>query len=190
MPLSRLTPRRVDGEAAPVVVQREGAGPDRLDPARGPGEAAERIEMQALDPTAGIAGAMPGERRDQGVGIRQARELEQVAGLPRQHAHRVADPAQPGVAEQALEGGRAGHADMDRQIAALGADHALPGEQRLGLEHELGDQPHLGRGPPGVVDLLVERDRGAGRAQLPLSFRMPGQADHADAVSLEQAGLE
>ena len=39
---------------------------------------------------------------------------------------------------------------MNRQIAALAADHALPGEQRLGLEHELGDQPHPGRGLPGV----------------------------------------
>ena len=71
----------VDGEAEAVVVQREGAGPDRLDPARGPGQTAERVEVQPLEPAAGIVAAMARERRDQRIREGQARELEQVAGL-------------------------------------------------------------------------------------------------------------
>ena len=77
---------------------------------------------------------------------------------------------------------------MNRQIAALGADHALPSEQRLGLEHELSDQARAGGGPPGVGELLLERHRAAGAAHAGL--RVPGEPDGADAARLEHSGLE
>ena len=141
-----LNGRPVDREAAAVVVQRERAPADRLDPARGPSEAAERIEVQPLDGALRILGALPGEPRDQSIGVAQAGELEQVARLARQHAHRVAHPHSR-VIQEAPECGRARYADVNRQIAALGADHVLPSEQRLGLEHELSDQARAGGGP-------------------------------------------
>jgi hypothetical protein len=56
-------------------VQREGARPDRLDPARGPRQSAERIEVQPLDAAPRIQRALPGERGDQAIGVGQACEL-------------------------------------------------------------------------------------------------------------------
>ena len=138
----------------------------------------------------GSSGALPGERGDQAIGVGQARELQQLASLARQHAHRVAHPAQARVVQEAPDGGRAGHADVDRQMAAFGADHALPREQRLGLEHELSDQAGAGGGPPGIGELLLQRHRGCGRSQLALAFGVPCEADGADAARLEQAALE
>ena len=67
---------------------------------------------------------------------------------------------------------------------------ALPGDQGRRLEQELGDQADLGVGLPGIGELLLERGRGAGRAELALAFGMAGQADDPDAVALEQAGVE
>jgi hypothetical protein len=120
--------------------------------------------MQPLDAALRILSAVPGKGRDQAIGIRQARELQQIARLARQHAHRVAYPAEPRVVQQASDGGRAGYADVNRQTAAVGADHALPGEQRLGLERELRDQARSGGGPSGVGELLLERHRSCGRS--------------------------
>src|ERR1700754_2388656 len=84
----------IDREAQAVVVQTEVARAYPLEPARRAGEAAERVEVQSLDPGRGIGGAVSGEGHNQRIGVGQSGEPQQIAALAGQNAHRVADAAQ------------------------------------------------------------------------------------------------
>ena len=96
--------------------------------------------------------------------------------------HRRADAAGPGVVDQGLEGGKAGHADVDRQLVARLAQGLVPGDDRRGLEAELGGDVDLGVAALGKAVLPGDRLGQRGLRDIRAALGMAGDADAGDAV--------
>ena len=147
--VSTSVPSRSKRSAAARVVmpgRGGGRGARRAGVVGGGGDAAEREEVDAGDGAVGVRGLVGGEVGEDGVGGEGEHELGEVGGAALQHADRGADAAGHGVLEQRLQLGGAGDADVEREVDAGLGEAVGPGDDRGGLEDELGDDGHLGVG--------------------------------------------
>ena len=105
-------------------------------------ERAEREEVHGPQQAVGVGGHGGREAEQGGVGMvdGRGRELEHAAGLLPEHLQRRAHAAPQAEPQQAGGRGEAGQPDVHGHVDAHGPDPALPGDDRLGCERELGDE--------------------------------------------------
>ena len=94
--------------------------------------------MEMPDQAIPVSGHALGKTGDQKVRRLNRHQFGDILGLLRDKAHGRADAGNLGKAEQRLDRGRPRNADADRQGVAGSANAALPVENGVSLEAELG----------------------------------------------------
>ncbi len=109
-----------------------------------------------------------------------------------EHLQGRADAAGDGELDEGLELRRPRHADMDRQVDALGLQPVHPVDDRLRLEAELGGQRHLRVGAFGERLLPLQRLHHVAvrpvRVDVLVAFRVAGDVQPFEPV--EEAGFD
>ncbi len=146
--------------------------------------------MRQSDTAIGIVGLVARQVEQQLVGRADGQELGNIARLLGEELHRGADAAGLGMADQGLDRGQPRNADVDRQLVAFGLHRAVPGDQGRCLEAELRHHIKLGAAALGEGVFPSQRFADVLVGDVGAAFGMAGDADTADAVLVEKAGLE
>src|SRR5690606_6882273 len=160
-----------------------------VDPLGRGGQRAERVEVQAHAAVLFLVELLV-ERIDQLVRAGAADQVGQRDAVLLHHAGRSADAAALGEPEQALDAGRAGDAETDRNVDAAAAHFTDPLDDRVVVEGELRDHQ---RGDPARAqggDLLFHPHPKLFLGDVGVAFRMAADTGDRDAMLFEKTGLD